>query len=103
MATTSTPTDCSVAGWWFKAHLNGYDCFRCCEAEHWEQIDNRVRAPTDHGHNLRRVDLLCNLWVGFTGGGSCKAHQKLVHDVQEEAHGEEPTHPSWGQITSNDE
>ena len=39
------------------SNLNGHHSQRCIESKHWEEIDDRVGAPTDHSHDLSAHNL----------------------------------------------
>merc|ERR1712176_1659218 len=83
------------------AQLDGHHCFCRRNSEHWEQIHDRICAPADHRHNLRCANLLCDFWVRFGGGCSCKANEELVDDVQEERHGGKPADPPGCEVASD--
>merc|ERR1712083_251449 len=85
------------------SQLDRYHCLGRREAEHWEQVHNWVCAPADHSHNLGCANFGCDNWVSFAGGSGRKADKQLVDDVQEESHGGKPAHPSWGQVTCDNE
>merc|ERR1712190_76196 len=76
------------------ANLDADNCLGSIDAKHWEQIHNRVCAPTDDCHNLRSLDLAFDSRIGLTVRSSCKADEELVDNVQEEHHGDEPTDPT---------
>merc|ERR1712039_592376 len=81
------------------AQLDADNGFRWIKVEHWKQVHNWVGAPTNARHYLRSTDLSRNDWVFFTFSGRSKSDKELVHNIQEETHRQEPTYPSWRQVT----
>merc|ERR1711953_459361 len=84
------------------ADLNGDNRRRGIDAEHGEQVHDRVCAPANYSHHLSSLDFALDFWVGFGVRGSRKANEKLIDNVQEEAHGEGPAHPTWCEVTRDD-
>merc|ERR1740117_2294323 len=83
------------------ANLNADDGMCGIDAHHGEQVHNGVCAPTDHGPHLSSADLCGDGWVSLSSCGLCKTIEELVHNVQEEDHGNEPAHPTRGQVTGD--
>merc|ERR1719399_955907 len=73
------------------------------EANHWEQVDNWVCAPADDGPHLSLLDLALDDWVLLLSCGSSKANQELVHNVEEEAHGDGPANPTRCEVASHNQ
>merc|ERR1719201_2905451 len=73
------------------------------EANHWEQVDNWVCAPADNSPHLGLLDLALDDWVLPLGCSSSKAHQELVHNIEEEAHRDGPANPAWCEVTGDDQ
>merc|ERR1719197_1987033 len=73
------------------------------DAHHGEQVHNWVCAPTDDGHDLRTANLALENLISLLVSGFRKADEKLIDNVQEEHHGQEPAHPTWGEISSDNE
>merc|ERR1712187_614550 len=86
-----------------QSNLNGDHSLCRINAKHGEQIHHWVCAPADHRHDLCRSDLALDNWVWLGLSGSCKAHKQLMHNVQEESHGQEPARPARSEVTSNTE
>merc|ERR1719297_238106 len=63
------------------ADLDCHHRLGCRDAQHQEQIDHRVGAPTDHSCPLGYQDLSLDNRVGLAVRGLTEAHQKLVDDV----------------------
>merc|ERR1712039_381758 len=85
------------------AQLDGDHRGCSIDAQHGEQVHNRVSAPGDDGHDLGRLDLARNHWVALACGCSCQTDKKFVHNVEEEAHGQEPAEPTWGEVTGDNQ
>jgi len=85
------------------ANLNRYNRMCCIDAKHWEQVHDRIRAPTDNCHELCSLDLLLNHWVSLTVCGSCEANKELKDNVQEEAHRNAPALPTRIEVTTDNE
>ena len=54
------------------------------------------------GHDLSSADLACNL-CGDLVGGLGQSQSELLHDVQEEGHGEEPANPARSEVTCDNQ
>merc|ERR1719291_1252512 len=61
-----------------------------------EKLANQARYLM---HMLIARDTACWVWLG--GGGSCKANEELVDNVQEERHGSKPAHPTRREVTGH--
>jgi len=83
------------------ANLDTHDSMRSIDAHHWEEVHDGVCAPADHCHHLCGLDLGLNDWVSLTVCGFRQANEELIHDVQEEEHGNEPAHPTWGEVANS--
>merc|ERR1711965_61137 len=85
------------------ANLDAHHCVCSVDAQHWEEVHDWVCAPADHRHHLCSLDLAFDHWICLAVGGIRKANEEFVHNVQEEHHGNEPAHPPWGQVASDDQ
>merc|ERR1711893_223760 len=56
------------------------------DAQHREEVHDRICAPADHSHQLSCLDLVLHNTIGLTLSGLAQAHQQLLDDVQEEGH-----------------
>merc|ERR1719506_3097921 len=85
------------------ANLDVDDRAASTKANHWEQVDNWVCAPADNSPHLGLLDLALDDWVLLLGCSSGKANQELVHNIQEEAHGDGPANPARCEVTGHDQ
>merc|ERR1712028_183905 len=83
------------------ADLNADNRMCSIDAHHGEQVHHRICAPTDHCPHLCSSDLSGDNWVSLVVGGLCKSIEELIHNVQEEDHGDEPASPTWCQVTGD--
>merc|ERR1711865_559162 len=83
------------------AELNADNRMRSIDAKHGEQVHNRICAPADNRQHLRISDLSSDNWISLTVCSLCETVEKLIDNVQEEDHGQEPAHPTRGQVTGD--
>merc|ERR1712070_468118 len=84
-------------------NLDAHHCMCGVDAQHWEEVHDWVCAPADHCHHLCSLDLAFDPWVCLAVSGVRKTNEEFVNNVQEEHHGNEPAHPPWGQVASDDQ
>merc|ERR1712238_644660 len=63
------------------------------DAEHGEDVDDRVGTPRNDGPPLDTLDEITDMRITFTVGGITKANQKSVDNVHERDHGSNPKGP----------
>merc|ERR1719235_2926532 len=73
------------------------------KANHWEQVHNWVCAPADDSPHLSLLDLGLDNWISLLSCGGSEADQKLVDNIQEEAHGNEPADPARSEVTCDNQ
>merc|ERR1719158_2602456 len=67
------------------------------EPKKWDDVDDRVGEPADHGVPACRPNEVLNVGVLLLRGGLLQAVNELLHDVAEAAHGRAPEIPAVGQ------
>merc|ERR1711988_1759473 len=83
------------------AHLDGHNCMGAAEADHWEDVDNWVGQPADHGPILGALNHLLDHWVGLAVCGCSHTDKQLVDNVEEWAKGRSPVKPADAQVAVN--
>merc|ERR1719235_881673 len=73
------------------------------KANHWEQVHNWVCAPADDSPHLSLLDLGLDNWISLLSCGGSEADQKLINNIQEEAHGNEPADPARSEVTCDNQ
>merc|ERR1711976_1155710 len=85
------------------ADLNGDHSRGCVDAQHGEEVDHWISAPADHCHELGALDLALDSLICLTVGGGRKTNKELIHDVEEEAHGQKPAKPARSEVTGDNQ
>ena len=68
------------------------------DAQHGEDVDDRVGAPRDDSPPLDTLDEVTDGRVGFCVGGVSKSNKKSLDDVQERQHGANPVGPAGSKV-----
>ena len=85
------------------AELDGDDRAGAIQAEHREDVHDRVRAPRDHGRPADPCELQGDLLVLLLCDSTLQADEEGVHNVQEGDHREGPPHPADVEVALDDE
>ena len=86
----------------FMAFLAAFMAFIVVVAFFSADVGSCSSPLTDRGHDLRCANFGCDDWARPTGCSGRNTDEELVDDVQEDDHGDEPAHPSWGQVSCDD-
>mmetsp|Transcript_37337 Transcript_37337/g.93256 ORF Transcript_37337/g.93256 Transcript_37337/m.93256 type:complete len:292 (-) Transcript_37337:67-942(-) len=85
------------------AKLDADDRVGAVEAEHREDVHDRVRAPRDDGRPADHRELRGDRRVRLGLDRALEADQESVDDIEEGEHGGAPPHPAHVEVALNDQ